>query len=90
MIIYNVARVSPMFKPTTAGTDMPDMDMGMSRIQMMSSVSVPVVSVSVYPAGFTYPCQTLMIANNIIYFKEGKTKNDRHTETGADDSMDSA
>ena len=48
-----------MFKPAAAGTDMPDMDMGMSRIQMMSSVSVPVVSVSIYPAGFTYPCQTL-------------------------------
>ena len=58
--VYNVARVSPTFKPA-AGTDMPDMDMGMSRIRMMSSVSVPVVSVSVYPACFTYPCQTLTV-----------------------------
>ena len=49
-----------MFKPAAVGTDMPDMDTGMSRIQMMSSVSVPIISVSVYPAGFTYPCQTLV------------------------------
>ena len=56
-------RVSPTFlesKPAAAGMDMPDKDTGKSQIQMMSSVSVHVVSVSMYLAGFTYPCQTLI------------------------------
>ena len=55
-------RVSPTFlesKPAAAGMDMPDKDTGKSQIQMMSSVSVPVVSISMYPVGFTYLGQTL-------------------------------
>ena len=63
-------RVSPTFlesKPAAGGMDMPDMDTGMSQIQMMSSVSVPVVSISMYPAGFTYPCQTLDTGGTVVW-----------------------